>query len=310
MSNVSDEGRKEMFREFICTVSEGKNDKETAIHYILISSVCIFLTITATLENSLILVALHKDTSLHPPSKILLRSLEITDLCVGVIGQPVTIASIFSALFQRTNLCRVTQILAQFNNTIFSGVSLLTVTAISVDRLLALLLRLRYRQVVSVKRVRAAVFLFWIITIAVAILNYFLFINFYFLTTVSACIVLLLLISVYSYTRIFHTIRRQQQQVQNTLGSTGINIARYKKTVFNALWVHLTLIVCYLPFALVSGLLAVHGFSSTLFLAQFWAFTLVYLNSSLNPVLYCWKIKEVRQSVKETIRQLFTRLTS
>lgn len=79
-----------------------------------------------------------------------------------MIGHPVTIVATFSALFQRVNPCRVTQILAQFNNTIFSGVSLLALAAISVDRLLALLLRLRYRQVVSVKRVRSAVFLFWI----------------------------------------------------------------------------------------------------------------------------------------------------
>ena len=125
------------------------------------------------------------------------------------------------------------------------------------------------------------------ITIVVAILNYFLFTNLYFLVTiVCACIVLPLLISIYSYTRIFLTIRRQQKQLQNILGSSGINMSRYKKTVFNSLWMHFTLTACYVPFALVSGLMAVRGLSSSLFLAQFWAFTLVYLNSSLNPVLY------------------------
>ena len=104
MSNFSDESRIEMFRLLICTVSNGKNDQDTALHYIFLSSLCIFLTITATLGNSLILFALHKDAFLHPPSKILLRTLAITDLCVGVIGQPVTIVVVSFAAVLHMNL--------------------------------------------------------------------------------------------------------------------------------------------------------------------------------------------------------------
>ena len=48
----------------------------------------IFLSITAFLGNTLILVALRKDSSLHPPSKLLYRCLATTDLCVGLIAQP------------------------------------------------------------------------------------------------------------------------------------------------------------------------------------------------------------------------------
>ena len=45
------------------------------------------------------------------------------------------------------------------------GVSLLTLTAISVDRLLALLLGLRYRQVVTVKKTYVAILAFWIVSV-------------------------------------------------------------------------------------------------------------------------------------------------
>jgi len=48
----------------------------------------IFLSITASVGNALILVALHKETSLHPPTKLLFRCLAVTDLCVGLITQP------------------------------------------------------------------------------------------------------------------------------------------------------------------------------------------------------------------------------
>ena len=40
-----------------------------------------------------------------------------------------------------------------------------------------------------------------------------------------------------------------------------------------------------------------------------WQFTstLVYINSSLNPFIYCWKIREVKLAVKETLRRLVRR---
>ena len=60
--------------------------------YIFLSSLNVFLSITAFLGNTLILVALHKETSLHPPSKLLYRNLAITDLCVGIIVEPLAVA--------------------------------------------------------------------------------------------------------------------------------------------------------------------------------------------------------------------------
>ena len=53
------------------------------------SAINILLSITATLGNSLILAALHKESSLHPPSKLLYRCLATTDLLVGLVTQPV-----------------------------------------------------------------------------------------------------------------------------------------------------------------------------------------------------------------------------
>ena len=53
-----------------------------------LSAVNILLSITATLGNSLILVALHKESSLHSPSKLLYRCLATTDLLIGLVTQP------------------------------------------------------------------------------------------------------------------------------------------------------------------------------------------------------------------------------
>ena len=54
----------------------------------------IFLSIAASLSNALILVALHKVSSIYPPTKLLFRCLAVSDLCVGVISQPLFVVTL------------------------------------------------------------------------------------------------------------------------------------------------------------------------------------------------------------------------
>jgi len=87
-------------------------------------------------------------------------------------------------------------------------------------------------------------------------------------------------------------------------GKILTNIAQYRKTVFTALWVQLTPVVCYLPYSIVIAIVTVNG--SSTFLHALWGFSaaLVYLNSTLNPGLYFWKIRSFRKAVKDTVKQL------
>ena len=124
---------------------------------VFLSVINTFLSITAFLGNSLILVALRKDTSIHQPSKLLYRNLAITDLCVGIIVEPLYVAHWTSVVNKRWDICYYTYLTAYFPSITLCSVSLVTLTAISIDRLLALLLGLRYRQVVTLRRTRSIV---------------------------------------------------------------------------------------------------------------------------------------------------------
>ena len=136
---------------------------------IFLSIVNIFLSITAVLGNTLILVALHKETSLHPPSKLLYRNLAVTDFCVGTIAEPLHVAYWISVVAGKLVICYLAHLMVtQLAAYTFCGVSLLTLTAISVDRLLALILGLRYRQVVTVKKTYIAILAFWIFFLLLA----------------------------------------------------------------------------------------------------------------------------------------------
>ena len=89
------------------------------------------------------------------------------------------------------------------------------------------------------------------------------------------------------------------------------NIARYRKAVYSALWVQVALFICYLPFGIIQALTDLKSVkvSSSAYLAKTFLFAFVFLNSSLNPLIYCWKMKEVRQAVKDTIRKIYCSLT-
>ena len=279
---------------------------------IFLSALNIFLSIAAFLENSLILVALHKETSLHPPSKLLYRNLAITDLCVGIITEPLLVTYLTSVVNRRWDSCYYT-VLALFflGNTLFA-VSLLTLTAISVDRLLALLLGLRYRQVVTLRRTCIIAFGFWILSIvgsSTIFWNPQILLWYQYIGT-ALCLVT----AIFAYTKISYTLRHNQIHVQNHVAQgqpsqaiPALNIARYRKAVYSALWVQGTLVICYLPNTIAVFLTPQTGVPLSIYLARELAASMVLLNSSLNPLLYCWKIREVRQAVKETLRQVFCR---
>ena len=120
--------------------------------YIALTAVNIVLSITASLGNVLILIALRKVTSIHPPTKLLFQCLAITDLGVGLISQPL-MATLMLLVDNILNIM-FSHLLSSLSIT-FCGVSVFASTALSVDRLLALFLGLRYRHVVTLKRIRA-----------------------------------------------------------------------------------------------------------------------------------------------------------
>ena len=106
----------------------------------ILAGINIFLAIITSLVNTLIVIALHKVRSIYPPTKLLFRCLAVTDLLVGLISQPLYV----TILFPRFTTWNVNVAIPRADDFFFgllTVVSLLTSAAISVDRLLALMLR-------------------------------------------------------------------------------------------------------------------------------------------------------------------------
>ena len=291
------------FHELLCSPSlVGGLQQQLSICFVAVD---ILLSITAFFGNSLILASLYKESSLHPPSKLLYRCLATTDLLVGLVAQPLNALCWMSVVQEHWSRCRYARDAGYITSYLLILVSLMTMTAISVDRLLALLLGLRYKQIVTLKRTYIIVTTFWVFNIVASLCGIFYPSIIYLYSSLVSpfCLV----ISFASYTKIFWTLRNHQAQVgdqQRTSQTNALNMARFRKAVDSALWVQLALVVCYAPMYTVEIVVTrTNKYSLLLVVVRKVAIILLYYNSTLNPFLYCWKISAVRQAVKRTLKE-------
>lgn len=300
--NFTEVGRKNTYEGQICSVHFAK---QIYYHLVFLSGFNVLLSIFICLGNGLILVALSKESSLHSPSKQLLRSLAITDFCVGIFTDPLSIVYWISSLNDLTTVCLYALSTAFVIGYTLTTVSLLTTSAISVDRLLAVVMGVRYRETVTLKRAYGTVIAFWVLA---SVASFVYIKSFQFAVTfMNTVIIVSLATSMFSYTKVFLYLRQYGNQIrQKELPSAKqrrqVRTAKQKKAASSVMWIQMALVVCYLPYGVVIALPKALERSQIPVLIRQYAVVSAYTNSLLNPLLYCWKIKEVRRAVMRTLR--------
>ena len=277
----------------------GYSDQEL-YHTITICVVNLFLCFTALFGNFAILLAIWKSSSLHSPANMLLANLAVSDFAVGFISHPLFIASLLRQIQDFSTSSRALWVAFNVLTTFLSSASLLTITAIGLDRLLALQLHLRYAAVVTHSRVRWILIFIWVISGAFSTIGVWSLVLYY--QTAAPILVTLLIGNFVVYLRISLIVRRHQLQIQQqkqgtNYGST-FSIKRLKKTAVNTFIVYILLICCYAPqcFVAVSLFRSAWQFSPNV---EYTTGTIVLLNSSLNPLVYCWRVRAIRTAIKK-----------
>lgn len=87
--------------------------------------------------------------------------------------------------------------------------------------------------------------------------------------------------------------------------SKRLKMRHFKKSVFNMFVIWFLMLVCYLPLICTSALFTLLGRSYSMHLAFNFTTSVMFLNSSMNPVVFCWRIREFRAAVRKTLRELF-----
>ena len=260
------------------------------------------LILACVTGNSLILAAILRTPSLRSPSTIFMCSLAISDLLVGIIVQPVYIAY---ELKQEPLLTFAIKVLFTFTGV----VSLCTMTAISVDRFMALQFHLRYQCLMTKKRAMYTSLSLWFFGILLSFVTLWnKTIMFAFLAVgIAICI----FISTFSYTRIYLIVRQHQFQIraQQQVLRLPMNLVRTKRSAISTFIYYICMILCYSPMLSFMSIVAIRPSLSGLMVWKV-GNTFVFMNSSINPILFCWRVRELRRAVLKLVRPRHVMQTS
>ena len=269
------------------------NSAQRLYHVVAICIVHLFLCFTSLFGNFVTLIAIWKTSSLRSPANTLLSSLASTDFAIALIVQPFYIEYAISAS------SRIHRVVHNMLTSFLCSASFFTTTAIGVDRLLALQLHLRYESLVTQFRVRWAILFIWIVSALLATLPAWMSSYVYFKILVSV-IMTLLVENFVVYLRIYLIVRRHQLQIQQqqheTNNSNIFSVKRLTKSAVSTFLVFILLLCCYAPFA-VARIFVINGENISATISDSTSIIL-FLNSSLNPLLYCWRVREIRKAVK------------
>ena len=257
--------------------------------------------------NFLIVFAIGKTQDLHSPSFVLFGCLAVSDLLVGLICQPLFVAHKIAELKESFAAFCTLKMLQSLSSWITAGVSFFNLAAISIDRLLVLTLHLRYNTIVTVPRVLQTSFAIWILTIAVNALRIWLGNKWYSIPIVMGC--LTFLVTTTSIFRIFQIVRRHQRQINHQtvavshLRANTVNMLKRRKSAVTVLYIYGLFIIFYLPFMVPLVMEVIIGFTRTVRITYDYAVTAIFINSCLNPLVYCWRINEIRRAVKNILKK-------
>ena len=273
-----------------------------------------FLSSTAIVLNIITIQALRKTSSLSKTLKTLLLSLAVSDLGVGLLVQPLYVATLVMKIEQNSNNTAYYTInkAHAIPKKLLVLASHLGVFALTVDRFLAIHLHLRYQELVTYKRVVAVVSSVWVFSASITLLRQlYSAVDSHIMpaTITVVCIITTGLL----YCKIYAAVRHHTNQIhalqelqvrQVAQNKEMADAARQRKMALATFYVYVVLSVCYLPIACVV-FAKINGETALLYHLEYYTLTLVYLNSSLNPLIYCWKMRHIRQTVMEILRNIF-----
>ena len=258
------------------------------------------LMLISIIGNTLVLAAMLKTPSLRSPSNILLCALAVSDLIVGLVVQPVYIPA---KLTPNGSLLKVLYIMVATA----CGGSIFLMTLISVDRFLALHYHMRYPNLMTARRAICTSVLLWFTSFLLSLISFWAMNAYYFIAAVG--IIICLIFSTVCYIRISCIVRKHQQQIhvqQQAVNRRPPNfnqsMLRSMKCAKNTFIFYIVMILFYIPWFISMFLSAI--FPNQWIYTWVLADTAAFLNSSTNPFLYCWRLRELRVAVVRTANQV------
>ena len=265
---------------------------------------------TAVSCNTLFILAFMRTRELRTYANLFLVSLSFTDLLVGSVVEPLYITRQSLAL-SGTDNCEVW--VAYLTMALLcTGASFLNLTLISCERYVAIFCPLNSMRLVTKARVLSiigGVWLAWITLTCVrfaGIPNRFVYLICF--AVIGSCYA----ITGFIYFFIFREARRHHRRIvteQQNYDPLASGVARETKLAKTMAYIFGALLICYTPGMVILLIRTVKGDSPELLYSFYpWAENLIFLNSSLNPMIYCWRNREIRRVVFRFLSPLTSKL--
>ena len=281
-------------------------------HLLAIISINSISVLPTVLSNALVIFAVATRGQLRNESTILLACLAGADLLTGLLGQPIRIATEVQRILEKGTFCSALERVSTLSLIWHILATLTHLVLITTDRYIAIKKPLRYREIVTTRRVTVAVISGWAFTIFVTIQEsilaavnsdtniYSIYLTISTITVTGfASISIIAIVGIYLY--IFSETRRQQRIEIEHLSVEEITTIRKNNKATKVLGIILiTLIAAYLP-TIISVIVyfSVNLEGRVLNCMASWVATLIMLGSLCNPIIYCWRMEKFRHAFLE-----------
>ena len=283
-------------------------------HLLAIISINSISVLPTVLSNALVISAVATRGQLRNESTILLACLAGADLLTGLLGQPIRIATEVQRILKKGTFCSALERVSTLSLIWHILATLTHLVLITTDRYIAIKKPLRYREIVTTRRVTVAVISGWAFTIFVTIQEsilaavnsdtniYSIYLTISTITVTGfASISIIAIVGIYLY--IFSETRRQQRIEIEHLSVEEITTIRKNNKAIKVLGIILiTLILTYLP-TIISVIMyfSVNLEGRVLNCMASWMATFIMLGSLCNPIIYCWRMEKFRHAFLEIL---------
>ncbi|XP_068699770.1 adenosine receptor A2a-like [Montipora capricornis] len=281
-------------------------DNTTAPTYLSFAttSCTVLTTVVATVGNILVILAvyLNPNKDLRSPFNYFVANLSFADLVVGVVTAPLgTAFHIMEGLGMVNDRFKDSMHTTYF---ISCTASLLSLTALALDRYVAITYPLIYRTKLNPTRALLVSMVVWIISILLSLLYYVVGYNRYRFIFASTAVVTTFVVLMFTNAKIFKYLRFQVKQWDDLHDSSEENLAKkrameWEKKITKTLVIVLVLfLACYLPSCVCIYIINFCTDCNCVFIH--WVrdiqFVLVMANSGVNPFVYAWRLQNFRKS--------------
>eukprot|EP00112_Aurelia_sp_Birch-Aquarium-sp1_P008200 Seg190.7 transcript_id=Seg190.7/GoldUCD/mRNA.D3Y31 product="hypothetical protein" protein_id=Seg190.7/GoldUCD/D3Y31 len=271
--------------------------------------------------NALILYLFFKYEGLRTPSNILLGSLCMTDFLTGLVVVPTIAARRITEAYGK-GICSIRIICAYFSY--FCVItSIVTVGLISIDRYYAIVMPFRYLRRANNQSYAIIITIEWLILGAYSLLPFLRVLTgsdfFKIAFSLMGFIITMFLVIYAKISRIVESHRRKirpsvKLTTATNIASSGAPAsqlrcsthsrelrAESKKAHTIAIVVFVT-VICYSPLAAIFVLRGIYGDTYVLVnIADPWADLIMFINSMVNPIIYCLRTKEIRDAAVKVL---------